>query len=56
MTKRTEATICILAALFVLLTFLIDLRTAFGLTMIFLFMMAVYKLSEIEMKKRNKVF
>jgi hypothetical protein len=56
MTKRTEATICILAVLFVLSTIPIDVHIAFGLAFIFIIAIAIYKLSQVEMKKRDKVF
>jgi hypothetical protein len=56
MTKRAEATICILAVLFVLSTIPIDLHIAFGLAFIFIIAIAIYKLSQVEMKKRDKVF
>jgi hypothetical protein len=56
MTKRTEATICILAVLFVLSTIPLDVHIAFGLAFIFIIAIAIYKLSQVEMKKRDKVF
>ncbi len=56
MTKKTETTICILAVLFVLSTIPIDLHIAFGLAFIFIVAIAVYKLSQVEMKKRDKVY
>jgi hypothetical protein len=56
MTKRTEATICVLAVLFVLSTIPIDLHIAFGLGFIFIIAIAIYKLSQVEMKKHDKVY
>lgn len=56
MTKRTEATICVLAVLFVLSTIPIDLHIAFGLGFIFIIAIIIYKLSQVEMKKHDKVF
>ena len=56
MTKKTEATICILAVLFVLSTIPLDLHIAFGLAFIFIIAIAIYKLSQVEMKKRDKVY
>jgi hypothetical protein len=56
MTKRTEATICILAVLFVLSTIPLDLHIALGLGFIFVIAIVIYKLSQVEMKKHDKVF
>lgn len=56
MTKKTEATICILAVLFVLSTIPLDLHIALGLGFIFIIAIAIYKLSQVEMKKHDKVF
>ena len=55
MTTKTEATICILALLFVLSSIPIDLHIAFGLAIIFMIAIVIYKLSQAEMKRRDSV-
>ncbi len=56
MTTKAKATICILAALLVLSTVPIDLHIAFGLAFIFMIAMAIYKLGQVGMKKRDSVY
>jgi hypothetical protein len=56
MNTKTEATICILAAFFVLSSILIDAHVALGLAFIFLIAMAIYKLSQIGTKNQDTVF
>ncbi len=56
MTTKTETAICILALLFVLSSIPIDLHIAFGLAIIFMIAIAIYKLSQVEMKERDNVY